>query len=80
MIERKTFPAEGDFSITATTEQMADGSWAVVAQLTHRSPTGEKIIDLPVKDARYSSQAEAESAGVAQARDWIDRNAPHAAA
>jgi hypothetical protein len=79
MIERKTVPVDDECSITIVTEQMRDGGWAVVASVTHQSPTGEKITDLPVGDARYASQADAEQAGVAQARDWIERNMPRAA-
>ena len=79
MIQRTTVPVDDESSIAAVTELMADGGWAVVASVKHRSPTGEKIIDLPVSDARYSTQAEAEQAGVSQARDWISRNRPRAA-
>jgi hypothetical protein len=79
MILRKSVAVDDEYSISVVTEQMNDGSWAVVASLTHRSPTGEKIIDLPVRDARYASQAEAEDAGIRQARDWLDRNVSRAA-
>ncbi len=79
MIQRTSVPVDDESSIAVVTEQMADGGWAVVASVTRRSPTGEKIIDLPVSDARYSAQAEAEQAGVSQGRDWIERNMPRAA-
>ena len=79
MIERKTIPVDDQYSIDVVTEQMNDGGWAVVASIKHRTPTGEKVIDLPVRDTRYPGQAEAEDAGVHQARDWIDRNVSHAA-
>jgi hypothetical protein len=79
MIERKTLPVDDQDSINVVTERMNDGGWAVVASITHRTPTGEKVIDLPVRDTRYPGQAEAEDAGVRQARDWIDRNSSHAA-
>ena len=79
MIERKNVPVDDETSIAVVTEQMADGSYAVVAAVKHRSPTGEKTIDLPVREARYGSQVEAEGAGLRQARDWIERNAPRAA-
>jgi hypothetical protein len=79
MIERKTVPVDDAHTIGVVTEQMADGNWAFVASITHQSPTGEKIIDLPIRDARYPSQAEAEKAGVTEARDWITHNMPHAA-
>lgn len=79
MIERKTIPVDDQYSIDVVTEQMNDGGWAVVASIKHRTPTGEKVIDLPVRDTRYPGQAAAEDAGVREARDWIDRNVSHAA-
>jgi hypothetical protein len=79
MIQRTTVPVDDESSIAVVTEQMADGGWAVVASVRHRSPSGEQIIDLPVGDARYSTQAEAEQAGVSQGRDWIARNTPRVA-
>jgi uncharacterized protein DUF6566 len=79
MIQRTTVPVNDEYSIAVVTEQMADGAWAVVASLQHHSPMGEKVIDLPVVDARYATQAEAEEAGIRQARDWLERNMPHAA-
>ena len=79
MIQRTTVPVDDENSIAVVTEQMADGAWAVVASVKHRSPSGEQIIDLPVIDARYVTQAEAEQAGVSQGRDWIARNMPRAA-
>jgi hypothetical protein len=79
MVERKHIPVDAECSIDIVTEQMADGTWAVVSSIKHESPGGEKIIDLPVGDERYPTQAEAETAGFAQAREWIDRNMPRAA-
>jgi hypothetical protein len=79
MIQRTTVPVDDESSIAVVTEQMADGGWAVVASVRHRSPSGEQIIDLPVSDARYATQAEAEQAGVSQGRDWIARNMPRVA-
>jgi hypothetical protein len=79
MIERKHIPVEAGCGINIVTEQMADGTWAVVASIKHESPTGEKILDLPVRDDRYPSQDEAENAAFTQAREWIDRNLPRAA-
>jgi hypothetical protein len=79
MIQRTTVPVSDEYGITAVSEQMADGRWAVVASVTHKSPAGEKIIDMPVRDTRYPTQGEAEDAGIRQARDWIERNTPRAA-
>jgi hypothetical protein len=79
MIERKHIPVDAEYSVNIVTEQMADGTWAVVSSIKHDSATGEKVIDLPVRDDRYSSQSQAEDAGFSQARDWIDRNVSRAA-
>jgi hypothetical protein len=79
MIERTTLPVDDQYSINVVTERMNDGTWAVVASITHRSPTGEKVIDLPVRDVRFPSQGEAQDAGAGQAREWLERNMPHAA-
>ena len=79
MIERKHIPVDAACSVNIVTEQMADGTWAVVSSIKHESPTGEKIIDMPVRDERYPSQSEAEDAGFSQAREWIDHNMPRAA-
>jgi hypothetical protein len=79
MIERKTVPVDDENSIAIVTERMADGSWAVVSSVKHRSPSGEAITDLPVRDTRFATQAEAEESGLAQGRDWIARNISHAA-
>jgi hypothetical protein len=79
MIQRTTVPVNDEYSIGVVTEQMADGGWAVVASVRHRSPSGENITDLPVPDARHPTQADAERAGIDQARDWISRNVSHAA-
>ena len=79
MIHRQDVRVDDEYSIAVVTERMADGGWAVVASIKHRSPSGEQTIDLPVRDLRYSDQHEAEDAGIRQARDWLDRNVPHAA-
>ena len=79
MIERKHIPIDAEYSVNIVTEQMADGTWAVVSSIKHESATGEKIIDLPVCDDRFASQADAEDAGFSQAREYIDRNVSRAA-
>jgi hypothetical protein len=79
MIERKSIPVDEAYGIDVVTERMRDGGWAVVASIKHRSPNGEKTIDLPVGDLRYSDQGEAEDAGIRQARDWLAANVSRAA-
>ena len=78
MVQRKDIPVNDEYTLAVVTEDMTDG-WAVVASIKHRSPTGEQITDLPIDNRRYSSQPEAEEAGISQARDWLTRNVPHAA-
>jgi hypothetical protein len=79
MVQRKDIPVNDDYTIAVVTEQMADGEWAVVASIKHRSPSGEQLTDLPVTNLRYTSQVEAEEAGIAQARAWLSQNVSHAA-
>jgi hypothetical protein len=79
MVQRKDIPVNDEYTVAVVTEQMADGGWAVVSSIKHRSPSGEQLTDLPVNDLRYRTQPEAEEAGLAQARDWLTKNLPHAA-
>ena len=79
MVQRKDIPVNDEYTVAVVTEQMADGGWAVVATIKHRSPSGEQLTDLPVNDLRYTSQPEAEEAGIAQGRAWLAQNVPHAA-
>jgi hypothetical protein len=76
MAERKRFPAPGDYSITVATERMKDGKWAGVTTVKHATPGGERNFDLPVSDARFATEAEAQSFEVTRALEWIDHNAP----
>ncbi len=76
MIQRKTVPARGGYSISVAAERMRDGRWSAVATLQQATPTGLRNIDLPVSDARFDSEAEAEQHIVDLAKEWIDRNAP----
>jgi hypothetical protein len=79
MIRRTSIPAGHDRRILLTAERLAEGSWAVVASIIETTPNGERVIDLPVIDERFPTEAEAEAFGTAQARCWIDENAPQAA-
>ena len=79
MIERKQFAVDGEYSINVVTEQMKDGTWAVVTSIAQQTPTGEKTTDLPVCEERFGSETAAEEAGLRQAREWLDRNLPRAA-
>jgi hypothetical protein len=79
MIERKTFPVDDEYSINIVTEQMKDGSWAVVTSIIQQTPTGEKATDLPINEERFATEAAAEEAGLRQGREWLERNLPRAA-
>ena len=76
MIQRKTIPAQGDYSIAVASEQMRDGRWSAVATLQQPTPTGLRNIDLPVSDQRFDTEAEAERFVIELAKAWIDRNEP----
>jgi hypothetical protein len=76
MVERKRFPAPGDYSIAVAAERMKDGQWAAVATIQQPTATGERNIDLPISDARFATEEEAESFVVSRAKEWIERNAP----
>ena len=76
MVERKRFPAPGDYSIAVAAERMKDGKWLAVSTIQQATPTGERHIDLPISDARFATEEEAESFEVSRAKEWIEKNAP----
>lgn len=76
MVQRKRFEAPGDYSIAVAAERMKDGRWSAVTTIQQATQTGERNIDLPISDARFDTEAEAESFEVSRARDWIAKNAP----
>ena len=79
MVLRRVIPAGDERRILLTTESLAEGSWAVVASIVETTPNGERVVDLPVSDERFSTQAAAEASGEAQARRWIEQNVARAA-
>ena len=76
MVQRKQFPAPGDYSIAVAAERMKDGKWAAVTTIQRSTPTGERNIDLPISDTRFATEEEAERFEVNRAREWIEQNAP----
>ncbi len=76
MVQRKQFPAPGNYSIAVAAERMKDGKWAAVTTIQQSTPTSERNIDLPISDARFATEAEAEAFEVTRGREWIERNAP----
>ncbi len=79
MVQRKIIPVDGERRILLTTERLADGSWAVVASIVETTPNGERVVDLPVGDERFTTEADAEASGEIQARAWIEQNVARAA-
>jgi hypothetical protein len=76
MVQRKRFPAPGDYSIAVAAERMKDGQWSAVTTIQQTTATGERNIDLPIADARFATEEEAERFEVTRALEWIERNAP----
>ena len=76
MVQRKRFEAPGGYSIAIAAECMKDGKWSAVTTIQQSTPTGERNIDLPISDARFATEAEAENSEVSRAREWIEKNAP----
>lgn len=79
MVQRRVIPAGDERRILLTTERLAEGAWAVVASIVEATPNGERVVDLPIIDERFSSQTDAEAAGETQARRWLEQNVPRAA-
>jgi hypothetical protein len=76
MVQRKRFPAPGDYSIAVAAERMKDGQWSAVTTIQQTTATGERNIDLPISDARFATEEEAERFEVSRAQEWIQKNAP----
>ena len=76
MVERKTFPAGGGYSIAVAAERMKDGKWSAVATVQQSTATGQRNIDLPISNARFATEAEAENFELSRAREWIEQNTP----
>jgi len=76
MVQRKRFDAPGDYSIAVAAERMKDGKWSAVSTIQQATPTGERNIDLPISDARFATEEEAERFEVGRATEWIEKNVP----
>ena len=76
MVERKRFPAQGDYSIAVAAERMKDGKWSAVTTIQQSTGTGERNIDLPISDERFATEQEAQNFEVSRAQEWIEKNAP----
>lgn len=79
MINRKSVCVDDHREIAITTEQMPDG-WGVVASVKqHLEGDAERVVDLPVPEQTFASEAEAEAFGLAMAQDWMAKNELRAA-
>ncbi|HEY7433763.1 MAG TPA: hypothetical protein VIE41_01375 [Methylomirabilota bacterium] len=76
MVQRKRFDAPGDYRIAVAAERMKDGKWSAVTTIQQSTATGERNIDLPISDARFATEEEAERFEVSRAQEWIQKNAP----
>ena len=74
MVQRKRIPARGGYRIVVAAERMKDGKWAAVATIEQSTPTGERHIDLPISDARFGTEDEAEHFEVSRAQEWLGKN------
>ena len=59
MVQRKIVPVGPDRRILLTTERLSEGSWAVVGSIVETTPNGERVIDLPVIEERFPTEADA---------------------
>jgi hypothetical protein len=79
MVQRKVIPVGDERRILLTTERLRDGAWAVVVSIVETTPNGERVVDLPVGDERFTTEADAEASGEIQARAWLEQNVARAA-
>ena len=68
MVERKRFPAPGDYSIAVAAERMKDGKWSAVSTIQQSTPTGERNIDLPISDTRFATEEAGRGRGSTRTR------------
>lgn len=79
MVQRKVIDVGDERRILLTTERLGDGAWAIVASILETTPNGERVVDMPVIDERFPTEADAQTFGETQARSWLEHNAPRAA-
>ena len=77
MVQRKRFPAPAGYTISVATECMRDGKWSAVATILQPTPSGERVVDLPVStEARFPTEPEAETHELNRALEWVEQNVP----
>ena len=79
MVNREHYPTmhEG-CEISVVTEKMGDGTFAVVANVTHDVGGAVQVTPLPVPDRTFETEEAAQAFGVTQARKFIDQSRPAA--
>jgi hypothetical protein len=79
MVNREHYPTmHNGCEISVVTEQMRDGTFGVVAKVTHDVGGAVQVTPLPVPDRTFETEEAAQAFGVMQAREFIDRESPAA--
>ena len=79
MVNREHYPTMHDgCEISVVTEKMADGTFAVVANVTHDVGGAMQVTPLPVPDRTFETEEAAQAFGVMQAQEFIDQARPAA--
>ena len=79
MVNREHYPTmHKGCEISVVTEQMGDGTFAVVAKVTHEVGGAVQVTPLPVPDRTFETEEAAQAFGVMQAQEFIDRERPAA--
>jgi hypothetical protein len=79
MVNREHYPTmHNGCEISVVTEQMKDGTFGVVAKVTHDVGGAVQVTPLPVPDRTFATEEAAQAFGVMQAQEFIDRERPAA--
>ena len=77
MVNRAHYPTmHNGCEISVVTEQMRDGTFGVVAKVTHDVGGAVQVTPLPVPDRTFDTEEAAQAFGVMQAQEFIDRERP----
>ena len=79
MVNREHYPTmHNGCEISVVTEQMRDGTFGVVAKVTHDVGGAVQVTPLPVPDRMFETEEAAQAFGVMQAQEFIVRERPAA--
>jgi hypothetical protein len=77
LVNREHYPTtHNGCEISVVTEKMRDGTFAVVAKVTHDVGGAVQVIPLPVPEQTFDTEEAAQAFGVMQAQEFIDREGP----